>query len=242
MPLPAQTTESRSSLAERAFAAETDADLMVFMSMSDEDPTAARHAWAEFYGRHVDYLYAVCQRAYGDMLRGDTGVGDLVTETFQRAFRHAHLFRPEETDEPQRLRRRSRAWLGRIAQRLFQDVLRDRRRLETVQLEPSVWEQIPACTPVPSADRALVERVGEALAQLTEKEQIVIRTTFQWYRPGQTHQRLPSPVVHELAETLCTTPENLRQIRRRALLRIRTFLGQPSQLDTGGQSPAEHGT
>jgi RNA polymerase sigma factor (sigma-70 family) len=194
------------------------------MAMGGEDPAAARAAWAEFYGRHVDYLYAVCTRAYGQLLGGDAGVEDLVIETFHRAYRNARLFDADGIEDPERLRRRARAWLGRIAQRLFQDLLRSRRRIEMVHLGPEAWQQMPdKRRPVPRNDE-LIDKVTEALSRLSEKEQTVIRTTFQWYRPGADHQRLPHDVVTDLAETLQTTPENLRQIRKRALEKIRAFL------------------
>ena len=199
---------------------------MVYMSMSDDDATAAQDAWAEFYGRHVNYLHAVCVRAYGDVLNGDTGVGDLVAEAFRRAFRGAHLFRADDGEDPVRQRRRSRAWLGRIAQRLFQDTLRRRRRLETVHLDTAAWQQMPEPETPQSTDGEVVARVREALSQLSAKEQTVIRVTFQWYQPGKTHQRLPNDVAADLAGSLQTTPENLRQIRRRALQKIRRFLGE----------------
>jgi RNA polymerase sigma factor (sigma-70 family) len=196
------------------------------MSMSGEDPSAARDAWAEFYGRHVDFLYAVCSHAYGRILGGEAGVGDLVTETFHRAFRNAHRFDAAGIEDPAQLSRRSRAWLGRIAQRLFQDVLRSRRRVRTVHLDPEIWQQIPERPAPAPRDEELIDRVSGAIDSLSEREQIVIRTTLQWYRAGAAHQRLPHDVVADLAATLETTPENLRQIRRRALAKIRRELGE----------------
>lgn len=219
------TDSGQTRPAQRDFAHESDADLMVYMSMGEDDATAARDAWAEFYERHVGYLHAVCVRAYGDILTGDTGVGDLVAETFRRAFRGAHLFRADENEGPVRQRRRSRAWLGRIAQRLLQDTLRKRRRLDTVHLAPEAWQQIPEQTPTAETNGELVGRVRQALSQLSTKEQTVIRVTFHWYQPGKPHQRLPNDVAADLAESLQTTPENLRQIRRRALQKIRMLVG-----------------
>ena len=75
-----------------------------------------------------------------------------------------------------------------------------------------------------------------------DKEQMVIRVTFQWYRPGKPHQRLPNDVVADLAETLQTTSENLRQIRRRALIKIREFLlEQPRTPGLTGTPRTERG-
>ena len=210
------------------FANETDVDLMGYMSMRDDDPSTAREAWAELYRRHVNYLYAVCHRAYSHVLGSDAGVGDIVSETFRRAFQRAELFDANGIEDPDRLRRRTRAWLGRIAQRLVQDTLRRTRRLPTCQFETETWQSIPEQPDQPPRDDALVRQVRDAIDQLSEKEQTVIRVTFEWYRPGQVHQRLPNDVVTDLARTLETTPENLRQIRRRALGKIRDLLGRPA--------------
>jgi RNA polymerase sigma factor (sigma-70 family) len=202
---------------------ETDADLLVYMSMAGDDASAAGAAWEEFHRRHAPYLYAVCLRAYGPMLGGPAGAADLVADTLRRAFEHADKFDAGGLDDPDRLRRRVRAWLGRIAQRLAQSLLRGRRKLPTVRLEQDHWQQV-AAAPRPRSDSARVRQVRRAIAELNEREQMVIRVTFQYYQPGREHQRLPNDVAAELAETLATTPENLRQIRRRALRKIETFL------------------
>ena len=219
------------------FANETDIDLMGYMSMCDDDPLIAREAWAEFYRRHVDYLYGVCHRAYEHILGGEAGIDDIVAETFYRAFRKAELFEADGIEDPVRIRRRTRAWLGRIAQRLVLDTLRGAQRLPTSQFETETWENIPERPSIPPRDDKLIRQVWDALDQLSEKEQIVIRVTFEWYQPGQIHQRLPNDVVTDLAESLETTPENLRQIRRRALNKIRTLLEQPANA-AGGHSPS----
>jgi RNA polymerase sigma factor (sigma-70 family) len=218
---------------EVSFANETDVDLMGYMSMRDEDPATARKAWAEFYRRHVDYLYGVCHRSYAHILGGGDGVGDIVAETFHRAYRRAELYDAGGIDDPIRIRRRTRAWLGRIAQRLVLDTLRNAQRLPTYRFEAETWENIAEQPNLPPRDDPLIRQVRDALEQLSEKEQIVIRVTFEWYQPGQTHQRLPNNVVTELAETLETTPENLRQIRRRALNKIRALLEQPANATIG---------
>jgi len=208
------------------FSAENDAELLVFMSVSDDDPSAAREAWAELYERHAEFLHGICWHAYSDLLHGDVSVGDLVAETFRRAFGKAGSFSCDDTEDTDLIRRRVRAWLGRIAQRLLQDILRGRSRLNVVHLEPEAWERVAGPSPATAPEDGRVELVREALEQLSPREQLVLRVTFQWYRLGCENQRLPSDVVEELSVTLGTTPENLRQIRRRALQRVRRLMNE----------------
>ena len=193
--------------------------------------TGARAAWEAFYRRHAQYLHAVCLRAYGPLLGGDAGAADLVADTFQRAYQRAVSFDASGIDDPERLRLRTRAWLGRIAQRLAQTALRSRGRMPTRFLDQDAWQQV-ARRPAPATgDSETIRRVREAIESLNEKEQTVIRVTFQWYSPDREHQRLPNDVTADLAATLRTTPENLRQIRRRALRKIETHL----RLNADGQ-------
>jgi RNA polymerase sigma factor (sigma-70 family) len=212
---------------------ETDADLLVYMALAGDDASVAGAAWEELYRRHAGYLYAVCLRAYGDLLGGPAGAGDLVADTLRRAYENAAKFDAGGIEDADRLRLRVRAWLGRIAQRLAQGMLRGRGRLPTVLLEPDQWQRVAERPPQDGESRR-VEQARGAIASLSEREQAVIRATFQYYQPDRPHQRLPNRVVAELAEHLRTTPENLRQIRRRALRKIEAHLRQC-------QSPAPDG-
>jgi RNA polymerase sigma factor (sigma-70 family) len=214
-------------------AEQSDADLLLLMSMRREEPCAARAAWEAFYLRHGRYVWVVCRRAYGDLLGGD--VDDLVIETFRRAYERAESFNDGGLDDPERLTLRTRAWLGRIAQRLFQTLMRTRRLASVSRLELDHWQNIAPEEEAPR-DEKRIRRVRRALEQLTPREQLVLRTTMQWYQPDKANQRMPDDVVADLAGTLDTTAENLRQIRRRALKKLRQMLEQP---DTDPQAAAQ---
>ena len=183
-----------------------------------------RSAWEEFYSRHATYLYAVCFRAYGCLLGGEPGVCDLVADTFRRAYEHAGTFDDGGVTDSTRQRIRARAWLGRIAQRLVQSALRSRSKTPMRFLDQREWQNLAQARPRAPGAGPQIERVREALMALPEREQLVLRVTMQWYRPGELHQRLPNEVTNDLARTLQTTPENLRQIRRRALRKVEGFL------------------
>ncbi|MHC4717688.1 MAG: RNA polymerase sigma factor [Planctomycetota bacterium] len=203
---------------------DSDADLLAYMAMAGDDPAGARAAWEAFYRRHAEYLHAVCLRAYGPLLGGDAGAADLVADTFQRAYQRAGTFDSAGIDDAERLRLRARAWLGRIAQRLAQTALRGRGRMPTRFLDQDAWQQVAREPARAGAEAEAIQRVRRAIESLNDKEQTVIRVTFQWYQPDREHQRLPNDVAADLAATLGTTPENLRQIRRRALRKIEAQL------------------
>lgn len=203
-----------------ALADETDADLLVYMTMAGDDPEVARAAWGQFYQRHVGYLYRVSLRAYGAILGGEAGVADLVADAFRLAYENADAFDSAGLTGTDRLRLRVRAWLGWIARRRVQTILRGRGRLPLRGLDLGQWQHIAEGPRRYTAPSARGDLVREALQALSEREQLVLRVTFQWYQPDRDHQRLPNDVAAELARSLGTTPENLRQIRRRALRRV----------------------
>jgi DNA-directed RNA polymerase sigma subunit (sigma70/sigma32) len=70
----------------------------------------------------------------------------------------------------------------------------------------------------------------EALATLSEKERRVLEVTTQFSAPGEQHQRLPSGIAQDLAKALDTTVDNIRQIRKRALDKLRAYMGKAPQL------------
>ena len=196
------------------------------MSLRDEDPAAAECAWAEFYRRHMEYLYGVCQRAYRDLV-GDLGVEDLVQDTFVRAFEKAHTFSSRGVTEPERLRRLVRAWLGKVASNLFRQGMLLSPKVDYTDEELQVASNVSDDPPAPDSPGVVLAQ--QALAALTEREQHVLRVTAHWYRPGQKHQRLPNRQMAELAKALKTTPTNVRQIRHRAMAKIAAYVKSHSR-------------
>jgi RNA polymerase sigma factor (sigma-70 family) len=203
-------------------AAETrDDELLARIAQSESDPTAAGAAQAEFYARHVRYLYGMLRRQQDKLLHlAGASAEDVVQETFHRAFERAHTFTSEGIDDPEQLRRRARAWLGRIAQNLLADHLRKFREVSaSPYLERLSCEEIERPTP-PSPE---LELVIDGLGQLSDREQDVLRVTALYQRAGD-HQRLPNAVSAELAARWDTTSENIRAIRSRAMKKLKSFI------------------
>lgn len=201
---------------------ESDEDLLVFMTMRSDDLAVANAAFAEFYERHVHYLFRRCRGATNKIL-DESGAWDIVQETFIRVYERAATFDGEGITDPDRLQRRVRAWLGRIAVNIFRDRLRGQLGVREISLDDQEIAKEPESQSPssPSANRKLLD---EAIDSLSEKEQRVLRTTFQYYQPGKQHQRLPNDVAEDLAKELETTSDNVRQLRHRALQKIKEYI------------------
>jgi RNA polymerase sigma factor (sigma-70 family) len=204
--------------------ATSDAELLERVSRRAEDPGAARSAEAEFYSRHVRYLYGVLiHRVRRPLALSGREVEDLVQETFFRAFSRAGTFTKGDTSDAESEHRRTRAWLGRIAQRLLVDWLADTREISDSPYLETV--PVPEIGP-PSSRSPKLRLMCEALETLTERERDVLRVVALYFRAGEEHQRLPNDVSAELAHRWETTNENIRAIRSRATKKLREYLEQ----------------
>src|SRR2546426_8695109 len=89
---------------------ETDEDLLIYITMREDDPLVANEAWAEFFRRHVEYLFRVSRRLTRGIL-DEAGARDLAQEPFIRAYEKPGTFNSDGITDPDRLQRRTRAWL-----------------------------------------------------------------------------------------------------------------------------------
>jgi RNA polymerase sigma factor (sigma-70 family) len=203
----------------------TDAELLARVAARASDPAAARVAQETFYERHVRYLYGALLRSKPSLLRAaGQSAEDLVQETFHRAFDKAHTFEPGDADAgPDRARARTRAWLGRIASHLLCDHLGDRREVSATPFVERVSSEDVELGGDEAPASPTLELVTEGLAQLSDREQDILRVTALHLKAGD-HQRLPNDVSAELARQWSTTSENVRAIRMRAMKKLRAFL------------------
>lgn len=207
----------------------SDAELLERVSKRTENASAARAAETEFYDRHARYLYGVLmQRVRRPLALSGREVEDLVQETFFRAFARASTYSGGDARDAASQGRRSRAWLGRIAERLLADWLQDTREVSASPYLDTLAEPEP---PPPSSRSPKLRLLREALDTLNERERDVLRVAALYFRPGEEHQRLPNEVSAELARRWQTTNESIRAIRSRATKKLKDYLaGRSSAL------------
>lgn len=208
----------------------SDVELFDRVAQSDS-PARSRAAKQELYERHAAFLFAVLtRRAHRLLSLCSWTPEDLLQETFTRAFERAATFRGEAGLDEVSQRQRTRAWLGRIAERLLADSLRASKEvLGGPELE-TVADPGP-----PSSGSPTAHLVREALAQLTERERDVLRVSALYMRVGETHQRLPNEVAAELARRWGTDNDNVRAIRHRAMTKVKQYV-QAAMVTPGEES------
>ena len=209
---------------------ESDEDLFFWMGCNEENAGTASAACTEFYNRHVRYLYAVVGRTHRSAL-GQAGVEDIVMETFGRVFEKAKTYEPCGAPDARGKTLNVLKWVSAIAHNIAVDQYRDSdSRLQLVDDWNPLEDQIVIAAEHELSPDEMVIR--NELATCSERDRTITLVTMQYYDPSRPHQRLPNDVVQDLAKTFDTTPENIRQVRKRVLEKIRRRLDLTHQQES----------
>ena len=207
----------------------SDEDLLIQMALKDSEPQEAQAAWAQFHKRHHSYLrkhaYKVLDGFLGSRYDGSAKIemaSELATDVLMRAYLRAETFDLKGGRGPTEVRRQVRAWLGKIAQNIVCDWLTGRCH-ETA--DASIHELPEDEQPNNNPEHPEFLRcVAEALDQLPEKERRVILAYMSFFDPATGRGRLSNDASADLMAELGMTTFSLRQMRHRALKRLKEII------------------
>lgn len=206
----------------KGFAEDTDEVLILYMAEQEKNTAEARGAWEELYRRHASYVLGICRQVCDGMLDDDK-INGIMVETFLKAYLSARTYEFSSQQLADKIRRRVRAWLGVIAKHATIDVIRGQRNSGAFQLEPEEWEQIDSNQKCPvSKDTKIVRKLMEQV--LDDRERAELQATYMYYKPNKENQRLPDDIIEQLCKCFCTTPANLRRIRKKATEKMKEVL------------------
>lgn len=221
-------------------------ELLRFMAVKNEYPDAARQAFEEFDRRHRDYLKKCIHKIASTWrsLIDEDAEQDFVQEALLRAFEKAHTFKGQGFQDEAAERKWARAWLGTIATNLLRDWLRTRKVVKFEDLDDDKINHEVEC-------KLSSERYGrfqrspeselrhEAFGSLSEREQAVLRIygvyaefdDLQFSAPGEEQNKqarrqltISDKELDELARNLSTSKGNIRQIKHRAIEKIKRYV------------------
>jgi RNA polymerase sigma factor (sigma-70 family) len=190
------------------------------LGLAAQGGAGTRDAQQLLYQRHAPYLLGVLRgRAARLLSLTPMTAEDLLHETFFRAFSRSDSYRCGEDGPSVEESRRTRAWLGKIAERLLLDAVRATHETPGIPDMDDVVDEGPA-----SSGTSQAGLVRDALSELSEREQDILRVTALFYRVGEEHQRLPNDVAAQLSRTWQTSSENIRAIRKRAMAKVKKYV------------------
>ncbi len=216
-------TRAESETKSLDFDGDSDSDLLEVMTWQETDPEAARAAWAAFYKRHLSFLLTACRKYAQGLLRYGAAE-DLAEDTMLRVWDNgAATYRCDPTADADTARLRVRAWLCRIAHNIAANRLRGRTLL---QIDLSDFEWTLIAEPSKGTPSEMSDRLRAAMqTALTDRERQVIRVVAQYDDPLHPGRHLPEDVLSDLERQLGTTRENIRQIKSRALRKLKAAIG-----------------
>jgi RNA polymerase sigma factor (sigma-70 family) len=197
----------------------SDEDLFVLMSFKKEDEEGAKDAFRVFYDRYKKLVWTLCFRTCAslDAENGKELADCVFNNTMMAIYEH-----PTYDSRKAKLS----TWISRIARNEASDLFKEYGITDN-RVTP-LNEAIT--TPIFDENEKAVEYevpsrkvLDAALALLSERDREILMTYFM-YQDGNKH--LPDDVLGELERRYSTTSSNIRQIKKRSLDKVKTYMLQ----------------
>ena len=198
-------------------------DLFLAMAMKEESRIDAEKAFTAFYNHYSDFLYSVIKRVCKSWeMYGDELIESVFNNTFTTVFNKADTFLSIDNVPFEKQEMRLKAWLCQIARNEMFQILR-KSRLDKEKIEYfddlSFIDSIEIGTDeIVSYDILLVEK---ALQTLNERDRNIL-TTYLMFE--DSNKKLPHSEIQRLAEMWNVLPDNLRQIKKRSIEKIKKYI------------------
>lgn len=219
MPFKAQTRDRVAHLSTAS-----DDHLFELMKRADDKPQEASQAWEEFYNRYGNYLWNCCLKVCSTVSEGESLAKDVFQSTLQKIYAKAKTYK---TDRATGLK----SWMSRIAYNEFIDYFNKyNRRFVLVDEMPEVEDQETDDKDERSQSEKLLdlkeEQLKALLSYLSPKEFKVLMTCISYHQIDNPNAHVPDQVIADLCSEFQIKPDALRQIKRRALIKLKNLLSK----------------
>lgn len=199
------------------------ADLFLAMSIKDEAPKDAEIAFCEFHSRYKNYLYTILKKACSSWkMYGEDLIEAVFDNTFLKVYEKADtfIFIDDIADKGQD--KRMKAWLGKVAHREMLQLLREYRddNIDFIEDFSLYEESEESHISIESPELQLLEK---ALNSIKERDRDILKT-YLMYEDG--NKKLPRVEIQRLANCWGVHPDNLRQIKKRSLDKVKEYVNK----------------
>ncbi len=198
----------------------SDEDLFVLMSYKIENEESAKEAFRVFYDRYKKLVWTLCFRACTslDTENGKELADCVVNNTMMAIYEH-------QTYDSQKAKLST--WISSIAYNKTVDLFKE---YGITDNRVTPLNEATTAAVYDEDDEGVVEYeapnrrlLDAALALLSERDREIVMTCFL-YKDGNKH--LPDEVLGELSRRYSTTSVNIRQIKKRSLDKVKTYMLQ----------------
>jgi len=198
-------------------------DLFLSMAMKDDDRQEAERAFGKFYDCYKNYLFTVVRNACKSWEKyGEELVQAVHENTFLKVYEKADSFMIIEDLPFERQELRMKAWLGKIAQREMLLLLRefkDEKEKIDYHDDLSFLEQPEEVSNSQTPEE--IKLVEKALKTLSDRDRHIV-ITYMMFEDG--NKQLPKPEIERLAEIWDVLPDNMRQIKKRSIAKVKQYI------------------
>ncbi len=202
--------------------AETDADLLVIMSMKD-DVESSHASFTEFHRRYKKFLYFLIERTCSNHPNSKELIKVIFNNVLLNVFQYCESFNCSEKDE-EIVKKKIMGWLTTIAKTEYKaQFIKTTKKVE----EEMMYKSMVKSSISQSKYSYSEEIVGKAFEQIPkDRDRDILRTYWIFYEKGEKSQakNMPDDVLDDLALRYNTTKENIRTIISRTNKIVKTFL------------------
>jgi RNA polymerase sigma factor (sigma-70 family) len=198
-----------------------------------EEKKIAEDAFSEFFNRVKDFLWGCCINTCKEFRKGYELASELFQETMCTAYENVEKFTFPQNINTSEQELRIKKWLSVIAKNKLREMIRNDKNYTNLDTDyfhyffNKIDEELKTCNDDNSDELNLSSQdkkrkvLDDALSTLKEKEKDVLLTYFLFYQPDKY---LPESEIQVLCNRYKTTPENLRQIKRRARIKVEEYI------------------
>ncbi len=201
---------------EVSFSSLSDQALLASIGAKDSDATEANKAFELFHQRHSAYLWKLCKIVCLHHANSDELAKELFQETMVKVYFNASTFDSNKGG--------AKTWLSRIAKNEFINILRrglgsylflDVSTTDSFLMDDTLEEQEKDIEPT---------MMEKGLNSLSEKERYILVTYMMYYDQDSPNRHLPDKQLMALSQAVGASPESIRQIKSRAMKKLKKFL------------------
>lgn len=200
-------------------------DLLVIISMQEDEPIESRKAFDEFHRRFREYVWQISYTLARGISNPNTELvaQDIFNDTFRDVFYNFESKGYFDSSKCQDIDKGIKAWLSGIARnhlKRYISVLASSSNISHLDNYPDVEFFDMGETDTKENDSPRLLLLKRALDRLSKRDREVLLISVQFEEQG----RLPKEIRQSLCNAYGVMPATLRQIKKRAREKVEKFI------------------
>lgn len=208
----------------------TDRELIEALQ-NKKDEKEFEAVFTQFYNRFVGYVFKIASQSSRNFSNAEDLSKDITQETFKSIWQSKKPFTLPSDASDAECSNKIKGWLGRIANNRFN---KEFARLKTIDSLDDALSHLPepTCDPfmleedniTPDPPNETMVKLLEALGSIKKERDKHILREYARESCIDSNQHLSTSSMNYLCEFYKTTPDNIRQIKKRTLDKIKHLL------------------